>query len=247
MAKRYTDTCKWTGNKWFRKLPNKIKLLWLYILDTCDAVGVWEEDIELAEYVLKESLEKQEILMSLEGRITMMNDGEKWWIDDFCDFQYKKLSDDSTSKPIQSYVSLLKKHGLWNNYNNIDHTLSVPYPKGMDTLKDKEKDKEKEQDKETKPKAGSNIPPTIEQVKEYCAEKKNNIDAEVFWNFYESKGWLVGKAKMKNWYAAVANFGKGDKNGRGKRDFGNSKRSIQESEGTSKFDGVGTVGNWEED
>lgn len=40
-------------------------------------------------------------------------------------------------------------------------------------------------------------------MKEYCAERKNNVSAEQFISFYESKGWMVGKEKMKSWKAAV--------------------------------------------
>ena len=47
------------------------------------------------------------------------------------------------------------------------------------------------------------IPPTPQEVKAYCLEKGYSIDAEQFVAFYESKGWLVGKNKMKNWKAAV--------------------------------------------
>ena len=45
--------------------------------------------------------------------------------------------------------------------------------------------------------------PTIEQVEEYCKERKNNVNANAFIDFYESKGWLIGKNKMKSWKAAV--------------------------------------------
>ena len=46
-------------------------------------------------------------------------------------------------------------------------------------------------------------PPTLEEVKEYCSERNNNVDPETFINFYESKGWYVGKTKMKDWKACV--------------------------------------------
>lgn len=49
-------------------------------------------------------------------------------------------------------------------------------------------------------------PPTTEEVRQYCAERNNGIDAERFVNFYESKGWMVGKNKMKDWKAAVRNW-----------------------------------------
>ena len=45
--------------------------------------------------------------------------------------------------------------------------------------------------------------PTIEEIREYCLEKGYNVDAEQFFDFYESKGWLVGKSPMKDWKAAV--------------------------------------------
>ena len=48
--------------------------------------------------------------------------------------------------------------------------------------------------------------PTIEEIAEYCREKGYNIDAETFWNFYEAKGWMIGKNKMKNWRAACATW-----------------------------------------
>jgi hypothetical protein len=54
----------------------------------------------------------------------------------------------------------------------------------------------------------SNKKPSIEEIKDYCLERNNGIDAEQFFDFYESKGWLVGKNKMKNWQAAVRTWEK---------------------------------------
>jgi len=47
------------------------------------------------------------------------------------------------------------------------------------------------------------IPPTLEQVINYCVERKNNVDANRFVDFYQSKNWYVGKNKMKDWKACV--------------------------------------------
>lgn len=52
--------------------------------------------------------------------------------------------------------------------------------------------------------------PTIEQIKAYCLEAGKNIDAEAFFDFYEAKGWVVGKAPMKDWKAAVRNWAKNE-------------------------------------
>ena len=63
----------------------------------------------------------------------------------------------------------------------------------------------------TKEKATRFSPPTLEDVQKYCQERKNSVDAERFLNFYESKGWFVGKNKMKDWKAAVRTWEREDK------------------------------------
>ena len=51
--------------------------------------------------------------------------------------------------------------------------------------------------------------PKLDDVKDYCILRKNNIDAEAFMDFYESKGWVVGKnSKMKDWRACVRTWEK---------------------------------------
>lgn len=52
------------------------------------------------------------------------------------------------------------------------------------------------------------VKPSVEEIRQYCQEKGVNVDAEQFFNFYESKGWLIGKSPMKNWRAAVATWAK---------------------------------------
>ena len=52
------------------------------------------------------------------------------------------------------------------------------------------------------------VKPTIEEISDYCHERNNTIDAESFFNFYESKGWMVGKSQMKDWKAAVRTWEK---------------------------------------
>ena len=58
--------------------------------------------------------------------------------------------------------------------------------------------------------------PTIDDVKNYCLERKNGVDPETFIDFYESKGWMIGKTHMKDWKAAVRTWekrNKGENNG----------------------------------
>lgn len=98
-----------------------------------------------------------------------------------------------------SYQYPIKAYQYPSNYSDSDSDSISPLPpfKKNPTI--------------SPPQNGKNrfIPPTFEMVKKYCDERKNNIDPERFINYYESKGWVVGgKAKMKNWQAAVRTWEK---------------------------------------
>tara|TARA_R110000787_G_scaffold12678_5_gene40757 strand:+ start:8829 stop:9434 length:606 start_codon:yes stop_codon:yes gene_type:complete len=54
--------------------------------------------------------------------------------------------------------------------------------------------------------------PNLDEVKNYCILRKNTIDAESFIAFYESKGWMVGSNKMKNWKQSIITWENREKN-----------------------------------
>ena len=60
-------------------------------------------------------------------------------------------------------------------------------------------------------------PPTVDEVAAYCGERNNRIDPKTFVDFYASKGWVVGKSKMKDWKAAVRTWEKRDGNSQPER------------------------------
>ena len=74
---------------------------------------------------------------------------------------------------------------------------------------DIEIEKEIDIDKEKKPPKRFTAP-TLEEVKEYCAERKNGVDSERFVNYYTANGWKVGKNPMKDWKAAVRTWERND-------------------------------------
>lgn len=57
--------------------------------------------------------------------------------------------------------------------------------------------------KEKRAKRNNFTKPTIEELQQYCLERHNGINAEAFYDFYESKNWYVGKNKMVDWKACV--------------------------------------------
>ena len=50
--------------------------------------------------------------------------------------------------------------------------------------------------------------PTLSEIEQYCIERGNKVDAQHFFDYYESNGWRVGKNSMKNWQAAVRTWEK---------------------------------------
>jgi hypothetical protein len=134
MAKRFRDTEIW-AKPWFRKMPPVLKCAWDYLLDRCDAVGVWVPDFEAAEFHIGEGVDWEALRAAAGWNIETLSNG-KWVVSDFCAFQYGELREGCI--PHRSYLSLLRKHGIKG------------YPKGIHTLQEKEKelDKEKEKDKE---------------------------------------------------------------------------------------------------
>lgn len=84
----------------------------------------------------------------------------------------------------------------------------------LEGKKKKKKNEEKEKEKEykeilskesTKKDASRFLAPSLPEIESYIREKNLNdlVNAESFFTFYESKGWFVGKSKMKDWKAAV--------------------------------------------
>ena len=50
--------------------------------------------------------------------------------------------------------------------------------------------------------------PSLEEIKVYCNERHSDVDFKKWFDFYESKGWMIGKNKMKDWKAAVRTWEK---------------------------------------
>lgn len=51
------------------------------------------------------------------------------------------------------------------------------------------------------------VKPSVEEIKSYIAEMGYSIDAQRFYDYYESNGWMVGRNRMRNWKAAVRTWG----------------------------------------
>ena len=119
----------------------------------------------------------------------------------------KQLNTQNSKLSNRYYIvnyELYQGDGYTNEYTD-EHT---------DEYKNKEEVKEVKniyKEKIYKKENGKFIIPSLEEIKEYCLQRKNGVDANTFYNFYESKGWMIGKNKMKNWKAAIHTWEKNKK------------------------------------
>ena len=134
MAKRFTDTDLW-DKEWFMSLSCKHKCLVRFIFDKCDQAGVWSANWALASAYIGDRVTHDD-LSALSGRIEQIG-ANKYFIPDFIEFQYGQLTE--SCRPHKKIISLLQKHGLYER-------VLKGYPKGIDTLE--EKDTYKEEEKE---------------------------------------------------------------------------------------------------
>lgn len=194
MAKRMTDTDKWK-KRFLRELKPQHKLLWFYILDDCNHAGIWDVDIEVASIRIGENLIYDMLPQEFLNKIEIFDNGDKWFIPDFIDFQYGELNPNSNVH--KSVIALLEKYNLQG------------YLKGSQTLPEGVQDKDKDKDiVKVKSKVKRFVKPTIEEVSDYCNERSNDVDAEKFYDYYSSNGWKVGKNAMKDWKASVRTWEK---------------------------------------
>jgi len=94
----------------------------------------------------------------------------------------------------------------WNKKDTNEYDRIRPNTKHTDRDRDKDSDTDKERDKEK-----NIIPPPIPLIEKYCKERNNGIDAEHFYDWYQTRGWKVGKDKMKDWQSAIRTWEKRNK------------------------------------
>ncbi len=108
------------------------------------------------------------------------------------------------------YQEEKKQLQLKENGSYTKTTIGIPndnqsepqYSIGKDSIVEESKDKEEGEQVATSS-VKRFVKPTLEEIKNYCEERKNGINPQQFFDFYESKGWKVGNQSMKDWKACV--------------------------------------------
>ena len=132
MAKRFVDSDIFK-KRWWRKLPPRMKLFYFYMLTQCDHAGMYDVDLELAEFQIGMPVLKKEIDEHLKDHIMEIKE-DKWFIKRFPEFQYGVLNPN-----VKAHASVIK---ILTRYNCLETV-----PNSLEGVKDKDKVKSKVKEK----------------------------------------------------------------------------------------------------
>jgi hypothetical protein len=194
MAKRFIDTGLFDDD-WFMELAKDAKILWIYFLTKCDHAGMLKLNARLCEV--------QTGIKDLNGTIKLLGNRiitvteRLYFIPKFLQYQYPGFPN-SKAKAQLSAIEILTKHGLFiDGKLTVSELLTNSYSNGNGNG-----NKKKESEEKTK-----FIPPTLEEVKKYFAEKgyKDSIAVRAF-ESYNVAGWVDSKGqKILSWKQKMIN------------------------------------------
>lgn len=219
MSYRMSNTEKWK-DLWFNNLSPHAKLLFFYFVENCDNAGFFEVN---KKFMLFHTGFNEEQLrdagIELKKSYIKSKDGTKLWFKNFLKYQ-KKLPLNSANNMHKQIIMLIQENLSDENKFKGSDAINSLLPADAQIGKRRKREVVEsdpqlqipnESQSETPPiiKISRFIKPTKDEVYEYMVEKEfefAKMESEKFINFFESKGWKVGKTPMKSWKSAVANW-----------------------------------------
>ena len=120
----------------------------------------------------------------------------------FSESLYRRMLVFNENRAKRSAAGRLGMARRWGDNNVITPLLQSNSTVITSKVKES-KVKEKESIEKVATKRTAFVAPSLQEVKDYISEKGYTVDAQRFIDFYEAKGWMIGKNKMKDWRAAV--------------------------------------------
>lgn len=222
MAAKYKkiDPRMWNDEK-FRSLDNTDKLIAIYVITTqSNRIGLFVfsvlqacEDLEIDTETFRQRF--QNVVSALKwrwdapSRVLFL---PSWWKYNSPDNPntMKGCLDDTHDLPQTNLLSefcdntkyIEKKHvNVWRTFVKKNRNV---------THQEHKQEQEQEHEQEQEGLRARPQRPTFEEVRAYCEERKNGVDARKWFDHYTSNGWKVGRNSMKDWRAAVRTWEKKD-------------------------------------
>ena len=212
MSYRITNIEKWK-DLWFSNLTPHAKLLFFYFVENCDNAGFFEVNKKFMLFYTGLTEEQlMEAGTELKKSYIKSQDGTKLWFKNFLKYQ-KKTPLNSSNNVHKQIISIIQDNLSDETKFKGNAVINSLLPTDLQVAKVVRKKKEvsEENNSEDLPiiKTHKFLKPSTEEVFEYMVEKEfefAKIESQKFINFFESKGWKVGKNPMKSWKSAVANW-----------------------------------------
>ena len=147
---------------------------------------------------------KQALSMFKElGLIEVLENGAIYMLD-IQNFIGKGSTEADRQRLYDRRISEERKQNKLTQSRNLEEICKKSTPEiEIELEKDIEIEKEIHSSASTTTKRKRFEKPTLSQITQYCLERNNNVNAEQFYDYYESNGWKVGKNAMKDWKACV--------------------------------------------
>lgn len=195
------------------KIHRKIEDWGGYLSEPFDKTHAWIDLILLANHTQTSFFVRGIEVVVERGELAWSEDnlGKRWkwsrskvrrfltWLNSIQQIRQQKSS--IISKIIILKYDEYQKNDTTDDTTNVQQTIQQ-----TNTYKNVKNDKN---DKNVKKEEGGKgtslrfVPPSLQEIQDYCLERKNQISPQGFFDFYESKGWMIGKNRMKDWKAAV--------------------------------------------
>lgn len=214
--------------KHLRRLPdgNNIVLIWVMLLTLagrCNSGGMifLTENIPYTPKMLADELDFEEstVTLALQAleRLGMVSTTASGFInlpgwEDHQNIEGLDKIREQTRKRVADYRKR-KKQALLSDDSNVTVTDCNAADKDIEKDIEKEKEEDISLPAEAPTKTKRFSPPSVEDVAAYCQERKNDIDADAFVDYYSARAWMLGKTKMKDWKAAVRTWERNRKGG----------------------------------
>jgi predicted phage replisome organizer len=206
--------------KHLRRLPegNNIVLIWVMLLTMagrCNASGMifLTENIPYTPKMLADELDFEEntvvlALKALEDLNMVVTNNGYFAIAGWEEYQNIEGMDKIRE---QNRLRKQKQRESQKLLPDMSRDCHVTVTQCHATDKEEDIDKDIEEENIIRAKTTKFIPPSVEEVADYCFERGNTVNPETFVDFYSAKGWMLGKNKMKDWKAAVRTWERKEK------------------------------------
>lgn len=214
MSYRISNIEKWK-DMWFLDLSPISKILFFYFVENCDNAGFFEVNKKLI--LFQTGLTEDELMTAgteLKKSYIKSKDGTVLWFRNFLKYQ-KKLPLNYSNRSHKQIIYIIEENLANENKfkgNSVIKSLLPDYKKFNETKENNSTDIEVvEKVSESPSFSESNVrvrfvKPTIKEIYDYMVEKEFEFaknQSEMFFSYYESQGWKVGKHSMKDWKSAI--------------------------------------------